>query len=113
MVGMHTPRWNRRLIPGAMRLNQANPFVFVGDVSGSRAHAKRPGSLCAPIDVDPNCWRWPLQDMEVTVVCEPGSRAFANQLALCILADGAKLVVVCDKESYPTFYQRTENGKEE
>lgn len=99
-------RWNRRTIPGAAMLNRANPWVFIGDVHGLKKAARRPGSLVAPIDVDPELFRWPVADLEITLICSPETRVFADRVAHVLIREGAKLVVCCDVEKPARFWRR-------
>lgn len=100
------PRFNRRLVPGSAKLDRSNPFVFVGDVVGTALHRRRPGSLLAPLDVDPELWRWPVDDLEVTLVSAVTSRSFANRVVTMLMKDGARLVAACDPETPARIFKR-------
>lgn len=99
-------RFNRRMIPGAMTFDRSNPTVCIGDTLGAAIHRRRPGTLIAPIDVDPELWRWPVNDLEVTVIGSADTRAFADRVASMLMRDGAKLVAVCDPESFARIWKR-------
>lgn len=103
---MAQTRFNRRTLPGATRLDRSNPWAFVGDVLGTKMHQRRPGSLLIPLDADPDLWRYPVADLEITLVSEVGSRNFANRVAAMLIADGARLVAACDPESPARIFKR-------
>lgn len=96
---MDTARFNRRPVPGSVKFDRSNPFVFVGDMLGTKLHRRRPGSLLAPLDADPELWRWPVDGLEVTLVSDVTSRSFANRVVTMLMRDGARLVAACDPES--------------
>lgn len=101
-------RHNRRPIPGTAVADRDNLFIYVGDLDGVRKHKSRPGSLLAPIDADPELFRWPVDGASVTVVASQQMRVFAARLASVLIRDGAQLVA-CLSESGPlSFHKRGE-----
>lgn len=101
-------RHNRRPIPGTAVFDRENPYIYVGDVGGMRKHRARPGSLVAPIDADPELFRWPVDGSHVTVVASEDMAVFAARLASVLIRDGAQLVA-CVSEAGPlSFHKRGE-----
>lgn len=101
-------RYNRRPIPGTALFDRANPFIYVGNAEGVRKARARPGSLVAPIDVDPELFKWPVQDAHVLVVASEELATFAARLAGVLLADGAYMVA-CVSETGPLSFHGREH----
>lgn len=101
-------RHNRRPIPGGGGLDRENPFIYVGDLPGVRKARARAGSLIAPIDADPELFRWPVEGLSVTVVGEPEMRVFCARLASVLIRDGAELVACVSEDGPLSFHKRGE-----
>jgi hypothetical protein len=99
------PRFDRRPIPGTALFDRSNPFIYVGNANGMRKHRARPGSLVAPIDADPELFKWPVQGLSVLVVADEELKVFAARLAGVLVRDGADLVA-CVSETGPLSYHR-------
>ena len=101
-------RHNRRPIPGSATADRENLFVYVGDLHGVRKHRARQGSLLAPLDADPELFRWPVEGLSVTVVAPPDLRVLAARLASVLIRDGAPLVACVSEEGPLSFHVQGE-----
>lgn len=101
-----TARRQRRPVPGSMSFDRGNPHVYLGTLSGARKHRSRPGSLLAPLDLDPETVSWPVADLDVLLVTEPDYAAEAARLAGTLLRDGASTVVIVDGSRTPARVHR-------
>ena len=101
-------RHNRRQIPGSGAFDRSNPFIYVGDITGARKARSRPGSLLAPIDADPELFKWPVEGLSVLVVATEQMRTFAARLAGVLIKDGAELVACVSEDGPLSFHRKGE-----
>lgn len=102
MVGSQFNGGNRarRAMPGSASFNRRNPWIFVGTLNGVRRARGKPGSLVAPLDLDPASVIWPVTDLEVVVVITTDAqRQFAARLGGCLVRDGARVALVLGSDS--------------
>jgi hypothetical protein len=92
-------RRDRRAVPGSAVFDRSNPIVYIGTIDGARKHRARPGSLVAPLDIDPELFIWPVADAAgVLLVSDPDTKELATRVASCMLRDGARMVAIVGAE---------------
>jgi hypothetical protein len=96
-------RFNRRPVPGATAFDKTNPFIYLGSAAGVKKARARPGSLIAPIDIDPELLKWPVQGLSVLLVADEEQRISAARLAGILIRDGATLVA-CVSDAGPLSF---------
>jgi hypothetical protein len=105
-------RFNRRPIPGAGAFDHGNPHIYLGTAAGVKKHRKRPGSLLAPIDADPELFKWPVSGESVTLVIDDDQRERGRRLASVLVRDGAELVCCVSEAGLVSIHKKASGLQE-
>lgn len=94
---------DRRPVPGSLAwdVGPGGGLIVLGTRRGMNWAKTKPGCLIAPLDIDPNSVRWPVERVPsdsthgrcLVVLCEQAKAQEASKLAGALLRDGADVVL--------------------
>lgn len=105
-VAAPAARRDRRPVPGTSAFDRTNPVVYLGTLAGVRKARARDGALIAPVDLDPELVKWPVEDLSVLLVADPDRAVEAARVAGVMIRDGATLVAVVSEDGPLSFHKR-------